>query len=409
MSEAASIKNILMITPWVPDENGSGAHKRAAAHLKALTRNYRVHLLIFTNRSEIPASHLEWLGSLCVSVVIIPVPEAVRPAGIPPKAIIRELLQSQLYRELPGGIWLPRALNDLGATSFDAVFFFRISSALLLNRMLRLTSISTRRKIVDFDDIESISKKRSEKFVKAGTELAIVNKIIYMRLKKIENDLLRTYQDVLVCSDLDKKLLQSRSAQAVIHAIPNSVPLAPIVPPDPERPILHILFVGSGHAPNRDGILWFCGDILPLIRKQSQLRCRLSIVGVDPGAEVLALAKLDDVIVTGGVESVAPYYNDCDLVIAPIRFGAGTRIKILEAMSYQKPVVTTVIGAEGIEIEDGRNILLADSPQDFARACIALLENRGLRLRIGEEGRKCVEEKYSAQVVADRLNQILHA
>jgi len=230
-----------------------------------------------------------------------------------------------------------------------------------------------------------------------------------MRIKKIENDLLRTYQDVLVCSDLDKKLLQSRSPQAVIHVIPNSVPLQPVSPPLKDRHMLHILFVGlMNYGPNGDGALWFCKEILPLIRKQSKARCRLSIVGYSPPNEVMALAKeFDDVIVTGGVESVAPYYDDCDLVIAPIRFGGGTRIKILEAMSYQKPVVSTTIGTEGIDIEDGRNILLADTPDAFARACVTLLESAALRQRLGREGRKRLEEKYSESVVSEKLNRIL--
>ena len=197
---------------------------------------------------------------------------------------------------------------------------------------------------------------------------------------------------------------------ATLHALPNSVPLQPVTPPLPARDTLHILFVGLMHyGPNRDGALWFCKEILPLIRKQSKARCRLSIVGYGPPDEVVALAEeFDDVVVTGGVESVAPYYDDCDLVIAPIRFGGGTRIKILEAMSYQKPTVTTTIGAEGIDIKDGLNIMIGDSPESFARACVTLLENPGLRHTMGQEGRKCIEEKYSAEVVADTLNKILH-
>ncbi len=410
MSGEAIFKNILMITPCAPDENGSGTFKRAAAHLKTLCGIYRVHLLIFTHDPVIPESRLEWLKSQCVSVVIIPSTKLdPRGPSLPPKATMEEIFNSELYSGLPSDNWLLRAVNKLGMTGFDAIFCFRISSALLLNRMQRVTSISARRKIVDFDDIESISKKRAAKFVKMGIEIAVINKIIYWRLQKIENDLLRTYQDVLVCSDLDKKLLQSRGSKAAIHAIPNSIALQPVTPPLQERDTLHILFVGiMSYAPNEDGVIWFCREILPLIRNQTKCRLRVSLVGYHPPHKVADLAKeIDDVTVTGGVESVAPYYKDCDLVIAPIRFGAGTRIKILEAMSFQKPVVSTTIGAEGIDIEDGLNIMIGDSPESFASACVTLLENTSRRLAMGQQGRKCIEEKYSAEVVAGRLEQIL--
>ncbi|MFZ5932162.1 MAG: glycosyltransferase family 4 protein [Pseudomonadota bacterium] len=282
-------------------------------------------------------------------------------------------------------------------------------SAKTFDRMKRLSSIAARRKIVDFDDIESINIKRALEFSQNGFELDLIQKIAAWRFERAENRLLRTYDDVLVCSDLDKKTLQKKALPATIHALPNSVPLQPVMPPLQARDTLHILFVGLMHyGPNRDGAIWFCKEILPLIRKQSKARCRLWIVGYGPPGDVAALAEeFDDVVVTGGVESVAPYYDDCDLVIAPIRFGGGTRIKILEAMSYQKPVVTTMIGAEGIDIKDGLNIMIGDSPESFASACVSLLESASLRHTMGQEGRKCIEEKYSAGVVSDTLNRIL--
>lgn len=402
-----------MISPVVPNHSGAGIEKRGAAHLDALARNCRVHLIIFADAARLKEPLLESLRTICQTVVVVPVPWITSPLWrkirVPLFATISEIIRPTMTFMTPSDAQIRTGIAGLDITGFNAVFCFRIVSALIFDRMRRLSSITAKQKIVDFDDIESISIRRGLEFSQDGFELDLIQKISAWRFERNENRLLRTYDDVLICSDLDKKTLQKKALPATVHALPNSVPLQPITPPLTERDTLHILFVGLiAYGPNRDGILWFCREILPLIRKQTKTRCRLSIVGLNPPVEVQALAEeIEDVIVTGYVESVAPYYNDCDLVIAPIRFGGGTRIKILEAMSYQKPVVTTAIGAEGIDIEHGLNIMIGDSPESFASACVALLESASRRHAIGQEGRKCIEEKYSADVVADRLNQIL--
>ena len=409
-----TMKNVLMISPIVPDHSGTGLHKRGAAHLNALARNCRVHLIIFADPPSMKEPLLESLRTLCQTVVLVPVTQIHNPLwkkiNIPLFAVISEIIRPTIQYTRPSGAQIRQGITGLDRTDFDAVFCFSMVSTLIFDRMKQFISITAKRKIVDFNDIESISLGRALEYNQHGFEIGLIQKITALRYKRIENRLLRTYDDVLVCSDLDKNILQKKALPATVHTLPNSVSLQPVMPPMPERDTLHILFVGLiAYGPNRDGILWFCRDILPLIRKQAKTRCRVSIVGPYPPAEVQALAEIEDVVVTGYVESVKPYYDDCDLVIAPIRFGGGTRIKILEAMSFQKPVVATTIGAEGIDIEDGRNIMIGDSLESFAGACVALLESASRRHAMGQEGRKCIEEKYSAEVVAGRLNQILRA
>ena len=137
-----------------------------------------------------------------------------------------------------------------------------------------------------------------------------------------------------------------------------------------------MLFVGTlGYGPNQDGIVWFCNEILPRIRASSSRKVKLAIVGFNPPAEVKALESAGDIVVTGGVESVAPYYRESDIVIAPIRYGSGTRIKILEAMSHRRPVISTTLGAEGIEVTPGENIMIGDTPEAFAASCLELIQN----------------------------------
>jgi|GEM_PF-2381342 len=411
MTGESNIKDVLMISPWIPDKTGFGSQKRCAMHLSVIASLYRVHLIIFTHTPINSAALPESIKAICASIQIIPVAPPHSPSGIfrlPLAATLREFVQPSLYRINTTDDALRKAVDALHITKFHIAFCFRIPSAVLLGRLMQLTSISAERTVVDFDDIESISLSRAQKFTHDGFEKAIISKIYLRRLIKFENYLLQTYDDVLVCSDDDRKVIQNRDHRATIHTIPNSVPLQPAPQVLQDRDVLNILFVGiMTYGPNRDGVIWFCRDILPLIRNQTKIRCGVSLVGFDPQADIQALASLDSVIVTGGVESVRPYYENCDLVIAPIRYGAGTRIKILEAMSFQKPVVSTTIGAEGIDVEDGRNILLGDNPDAFARACVELLESAAMRQSMGREGRKCVEEKYSESVVAEKLNQLL--
>src|SRR5690606_19301313 len=122
-----------------------------------------------------------------------------------------------------------------------------------------------------------------------------------------------------------------------------------------------------------------------------------------PPASIRKLAEIPDVEVTGGVDRVEPYYAACDLVVAPIRYGGGTRIKLLEAMSHARPVVSTTIGAEGLDVRSGENIMLADTEDAFAEACIALLRDPARREACALAGRRFVEQRYGAPVIAETL------
>ena len=162
-----------------------------------------------------------------------------------------------------------------------------------------------------------------------------------------------------------------------------------------------------GYGPNQDGIVWFCSEILPRIRKSSSRNVKLTIVGFNPPAEVRALESAGDIVVTGGVESVAPYYRDSDIVIAPIRYGSGTRIKILEAMSHRRPVISTTLGAEGIDVRPGADIMICDTPEAFAASCLELIQDGGRRRSIAQLGRRLIEEKYSDRTIAAAVNKAI--
>jgi len=162
------------------------------------------------------------------------------------------------------------------------------------------------------------------------------------------------------------------------------------------------LFIGNmEYRPNIDAVLYFCEQILPLIKTEIP-QAELYIVGLNPGPEVLALAG-PGVYVTGPVADVRPYYSQCAACIVPLRAGGGTRLKILESMSLGRPVVSTSIGCEGLDVQNGEHLFIADTPQDFASKVLQLLGDENTRNHIVRRGRELVEQQYDWDVLARQL------
>ena len=158
------------------------------------------------------------------------------------------------------------------------------------------------------------------------------------------------------------------------------------------------------HA-NIVGVQWFARVVWPeLARRHSDID--FVVVGRSPGQEVRALAS-DRVRVTGTVDDVRPYYRNAECLVVPLMVGGGTRLKILEAMAAGVPVVSTRVGAEGIEAESGRDLLIADSPADIVTAIDELLIDGEKRHRLSEAARELVRVRYDWRTVAAKL-QALH-
>jgi polysaccharide biosynthesis protein PslH len=159
--------------------------------------------------------------------------------------------------------------------------------------------------------------------------------------------------------------------------------------------------------PNIDGAVWFVREVLPLIHRQRP-DCTLAIAGRRPSAELTRLADSDKRIeVTGTIPDVRPWLFGSLVSIVPLRVGGGTRLKIYEAMAAKAPVVSTAIGAEGLDVSDGENIYIADSPERFAERCLALLDSAAERERLSAAAWNLVASKYSWDVVARSMEQLL--
>jgi len=208
-------------------------------------------------------------------------------------------------------------------------------------------------------------------------------------------------------SEEDKNLFLKANPRLKIDVIPNGVDIEKYqpLPLPPENILPSLLFVGNmGYPSCVDAMLYFCAEIFPFIL-QAIPTMELWIVGRDPRSTVLKLNG-GNIHVTGRVEDVIPYYQQSPICIVPLRAGGGTRLKILEAMALGRPVVSTTIGCEGLNVIDGENLLIADDPEQFANKIIHLISDQPLYQRITNNGRKLVEDQYDWDKVTGKLMQV---
>lgn len=404
---------ILFISAHTPKPDGAGSEKRAWAHLLALSKSGAVNLCILTSKGVVNASENTHLNGLVSKVSVLTAKKFdLTVSNIPGKSLLKELIfgSSLKYSLSKGSVENLNAL--LQVNNFDVLFCFRWQAGWVAKKYCNTVRKSTKI-FVDLDDIDSKAMERQLSVDQAslGKELRLIYQLRIRRQQSIEQKLAKFSHILIICSDSDNTNLSDRFSCCEVATIPNCIAI-----PDMKQTILAnkknqltLLFVGTmSYLPNEDAILYFHKQIYPEIKRQlNPTKLVLNIVGFSPSKHIQSLSDGDGIVVTGGVDSVEPYYLDADLVICPIRHGGGTRIKILEAMSYGCATVSTVIGAEGIDVEHNKNILLSDNTIQFQEHCVELLRNKELRSELGKAGKKLVTQKYSINVIIKKIQQLI--
>lgn len=385
---------MVLVTGTLPNARGIGIEQRAAHTLTALAKLGRVHVVYFGPRPS-PQIVPESLRAMCASWTELfdrgHLDLArwlrrlyVRLPGIPaPPAAIRSWLEPRL--ELEGHaprLTLPR---DVPATA-NYVHVFRLGLAPLAATFLRMTSA---RVCIDVDDVESetlsLLAERAERAREHG--LAWTFAAMANAARRFEQTWLPRASCIAVCSERDRTRMQARFAQAQVNVLPN-VFATPAQPPKRVRDAarLQLLFVGAlSYYPNIDALRFLVRDVLPHLRSQAGRPVTLHVVGRG-GTRALRteLSRVPEVVLHGAVVDLAAFYAGADVAVCPIRAGGGTRIKILEAFAYGVPVVATAMGADGLAVTQGRELLLAEDAQAFARAiCRAGSDSYGSLLSDG--------------------------
>ena len=231
------------------------------------------------------------------------------------------------------------------------------------------------------------------------------------RLERAEAAILDTAFGHVVCSERERVSLLARSPKARIAVIENGVDTGAFKPPNRNSELTRIVFVGAMHYyANIDAVTWFARQIWPAMHQRFP-RYRFTIVGADPKPEVRALGDLPGIEVTGTVPDVRPFYQEALAAVVPLRVGTGTRLKILEAMAAGVPVISTELGAEGLEVTPGRDILIPGSEPEWLPALESLCTESSVggatrSEELAQAGRKLVCTQYDWEIIGRKLAEL---
>ncbi len=404
MGLCVGVMRIVMLCPTAPWPMNSGTRIRQAHLAQALASRHELTVVYFQDEpgEEAVVARLTAWG--------------IRPIPVSARTKERHLTNSHPHPPTRGAPrnepWLLRGEysaafaaaveQECGRAPVDAVVVARLA-------LLRYVTgvIGPERVVIDLDDVESIKLARMLATLPWGLS-RLRRYPDWWRLRRWE-DRASACAAATVCSAADAMRLARRGWRQVI-VIPNGVDVDALRPlPEPDGAPPTLLFCGLlSYEPNRDAMVWFLRAVWPSIRRQLGA-ARMLIIGRQPPQELLALHGSDGVVVQGPVEQVEPWYAQSHVAIAPIRAGSGTRLKLLEAFAYGRPAVSTTVGAEGLDVTDGRDIMLADTPSTFAAACVQLLRSRHMRQALGAAGRQLVEARYAWAAIEGQWRQTVEA
>ncbi len=406
-------ERLLFLTPQLPYPPHQGGALRNFGLIKGLAqRGHAITLLSLAETGQPPYTETP-LAELCTSVLTLPAPaRTVRQR-------LRDLLVG--HADMARRLWslpLLDALRDLLARErFRAIHFGGLEMATYLlpvRATLRRDSSGTLL-IYDATNAEYALQARiaqQDRRMVSRWPQAAYSVIQTRRLRRFEAAVCHAADYIFACSQTDAHLLSRLSPSTPVAVVPNAIDVASYdVVQWPPANIPHPALVFTGKMdfrPNVDAVLWFAESILPRIRR-SVPEAHFVIVGQKPHPRLEALRGKPGILLTGAVPHIQPYLTAADVYVAPLRMGSGTRLKLLEAMAMGKAVVSTRLGAEGIDVRDGEHLLLADSAAGFAEAVLALLGNETQRKALGDNAACLVRQHYDWSAVIPRVEAVYAA
>ena len=250
-------------------------------------------------------------------------------------------------------------------------------------------------RVIDTHNIDSVTMDRYAATL-ASLPRRLYAQITAAKLRTFERRVFNDADLVWVCSATELELVRQSAPATEAEVVPNGVDTEWMAPGGraAEVPNRLVFFGRMDYFPNVDGLAWFAREVLPLVRAEVPA-IQLQVLGPAATDAVRALAAADpSIVLLGRVDDVRPVLESAAVVVVPLRAGGGTRLKIVEALSMARPVVSTTIGAEGLELTAGKEIVLVDSPADFAAAVVKLVQDGEERRRLGAAGRSAVQARY---------------
>lgn len=385
--------NILFISTWFPYPKDNGSKIRIYNLLRGLSKQHRIMLISFSD-DPVDQAQIEHLKCFCQVEEIVS-SKRYNPAGL---------------RALFGFISsMPRSLFDtysqemfhairrvISSQKIDLVIASQWNTAIYWKAFQGTPAI--------FDEVEI---GIFEGWLKQSPTIVhrLRHKITLLKQGVYLNELLSQYNACTVVSENELHLVKdSRPGSCAIEVIPNSIDLSEYSQISEDRSPYELIFTGSfRYSANYKAIQWFLSDIYPKIKEKVK-EINLTITGDHMG---LPIPLAEDVTLTGSIPDIHNRIARARISIVPLLEGGGTRLKILEAMALNTPVVSTSKGAEGLEVENGKHLLIADTPEDFTEAVIRLLSEDKLRRTLTRQARSLVEEKYNSEAVINRYLEVV--
>ena len=394
------MSNLLFLSLRFPYPPQRGDRIRAYYFIKELSKKHNISLISFFE-SEKEIEQIDELRKYCSQV------EVIKFSKI--RAYFNLTLYSLSSKPFQVGYWYSPDMRKMidklvESNDFDIIHaqFFRMAQY--------VTKYTDYPKVLDLTDALSLNLHRRAQLDR-GLSLPLV-KLEERRVRRYEIEIVKNFDIGTVASELDQDYLLALDDSLKLAVIPMGVDHNYFTPSQDARNEFRssdykpqILFTGTmSYFPNYDAALYFCNEIFPLIKRDLP-DVSFYVVGNNPHKKVRQIAS-NDVVVTGYVPDVRPYFADSAVFVCPLRSGSGIQAKNLEAMAMGVPIVTTSIGLEGLEAIPEKELFVADNPKDFANYVIRLIEEPELRREISENARKLVETKYSWPKIVKDLNQI---
>tara|TARA_B100000029_G_scaffold89945_1_gene79722 strand:- start:28364 stop:29584 length:1221 start_codon:yes stop_codon:yes gene_type:complete len=392
--------NLLFLTPSLPHPATQGADIRNWGIISSLSKNHRISLVTFSNQSGAISKNL---SKCCSTIKITKTPERNMV-----QRMSTMLLSSKpdMAVRLYSAEYSMKLQDVLANEKIDLIQIEGLEMATYLTQILDHYRNKTSRPIIIYDahNAETVIQRRAIKAdVSKPQRLisAFYSMVQVRRIREFEIETCSNSDAVICVSHQDSLALKQLLPLLDPTVLPNGIFLSDYPESIQHPTIMPPTLVFSGkmdYRPNIDAAVWFANEIFPSIQKLHD-EAKFIIVGQSPTRQVCNLVNHPGITVTGTVEDIRPYISAATVCVVPLRMGGGTRFKILEAMALSKPIVSTTIGAEGFPITSGKEILIADTPEDIVRAINSLLCSEDDRVVLGKAARAFVSNKYRWQTI----------
>ncbi len=390
------LPDILYLVHRVPHPPDKGDRIRAFHMLRFLARRARVHLACLADE-PVGDGSIKVLNELCARVAIVPVGRWFR--------WLRAIGSLGMGRSASVGAFASRALRKIiHAWARETDFHTALASSSSMAPYLRLPDLAEVPAVVDLVDLDS--QKWFDYSAESRGPKRWLYKLEGSRLRRFERDLAAWARGITLVSAAEADLYRRKCGAGPVHSVVNGVDLEYFnVMPQVSSP--ECVFVGAlDYRPNVEGTRWFCHEIWPAIRN-ARPDARLTLVGRKPVPAVQRLAHIPGVEVAGQVPDVRPFVANAAAVVVPLRIARGIQNKVLEALAMERATIASPQALEGLKVVPGREAISAETSEQWVQALLELLADPERRLRLGQAGRRFVEEHHCWDNCLAPMEQIL--